>query len=75
MGTYRKEWECCGSVTETDCWEPEVCPFCDTSEVAAERERCAKVAEGALALVRKVDDFNNGWSSAALQIAQAIRKG
>jgi hypothetical protein len=49
MGTYRKEWNCCGSVTETEAWEPEVCPFCDITEVtaaiAAERERCAKLAE------------------------------
>ena len=28
MGTYRKEWDCCGSVTETEAWEPERCPFC-----------------------------------------------
>jgi hypothetical protein len=28
MGTYRKEWDCCGSVTETEAWEPESCPFC-----------------------------------------------
>lgn len=28
MSTYRKEWDCCGDVTETDSWEPEVCPFC-----------------------------------------------
>lgn len=28
MGMYRKEWDCCDSVTETDGWEPEHCPFC-----------------------------------------------
>ena len=28
MGMYRKEWDCCGSITETDSWEPEDCPFC-----------------------------------------------
>ena len=28
MSTYRKEWDCCGSVTETYSWEPETCPFC-----------------------------------------------
>lgn len=26
--TYRKEWDCCGSVTETEAWEPEHCPIC-----------------------------------------------
>lgn len=28
MSTYRKEWPCCDSVTETEAWEPEQCPFC-----------------------------------------------
>lgn len=28
MSTYRKEWDCCDSVTETQAWEPEHCPFC-----------------------------------------------
>ena len=28
MGTYRKKWDCCGSVTETQAWEPDDCPFC-----------------------------------------------
>lgn len=28
MSMYRKEWGCCGSITETDAWEPEDCPFC-----------------------------------------------
>jgi hypothetical protein len=31
MGAYRKEWDCCGSVTETEAWEPESCPFCNDS--------------------------------------------
>ena len=33
MSTYRKYWSCCDSATETDCWEPDTCPFCDTTEV------------------------------------------
>lgn len=45
MSTYRVEWDCCGSVTETEAWGPERCPFCDTTEIDAavmeERERCA----------------------------------
>lgn len=28
MSTYRVEWRCCGSVTETEAWEPDSCPFC-----------------------------------------------
>lgn len=35
MSTYRREWDCCGSVTETDAWEPEFCPFCVNAECAA----------------------------------------
>lgn len=37
MGTYRKEWPCCDSVTETQAWEPESCPFCtqDAAPAAA----------------------------------------
>lgn len=34
MSTYRKEWPCCDSVTETDAWEPESCPFCTASPAA-----------------------------------------
>ena len=41
--------------------------------LAAERERCAKLAEGAQQLPNDGKDFANGWCSAALQIAQAIR--
>lgn len=35
MSTYRREWDCCGSVTETDAWEPEHCPFCHEAIIAA----------------------------------------
>lgn len=37
MGTYRKEWDCCDSVTETQSWEPDVCPFC-TATPSAEQD-------------------------------------
>ena len=33
MSTYRIEWECCGSVTETEAYEPDRCPFCYNSEL------------------------------------------
>lgn len=37
MSTYRVEWDCCGSVTETEAWEPESCPFCtDAPKTAIE---------------------------------------
>jgi len=52
MGMYRIEWDCCGSVTETDAWTPEECPFCKEyipvsveAAVLAEREACAKFCE------------------------------
>ena len=46
MGTYRKEWDCCGSVTETQAWEPEHCPFCDSA--SAQPDRGAAKAPAAL---------------------------
>lgn len=36
MGMHRKEWDCCDSVTETDSWEPETCPFCTKQDPALE---------------------------------------
>jgi hypothetical protein len=39
----------------------------------AERERCAQIAEWAQRQPNDGKDFANGWCSAALQIAQAIR--
>lgn len=47
MSMYRKEWPCCGDVTETNAWEPESCPFC-TPAVSL-----AQPGEGAL----------TGWQS------------
>jgi hypothetical protein len=43
MGTYRKEWNCCGSVTETEAWEPDSCPFCTPDPVTppAQASDCA----------------------------------
>lgn len=41
MSMYRKEWDCCGSATETNAWEPDSCPFCTSaapSAVGAEQE-------------------------------------
>lgn len=34
MGTYRVEWPCCDSVTETQAWEPGQCPFCEPDNAA-----------------------------------------
>jgi hypothetical protein len=41
MGTYRAEWSCCGSVTETEAYVPEECPFCTES---TEMQRVRKQA-------------------------------
>jgi hypothetical protein len=35
VSTYRKEWPCCGEVTETEAWEPEDCPFCRGERIEA----------------------------------------
>ena len=47
MGTYRVEWPCCGSATETEAWEPEQCPFCEPGNAAN-----APAAPALLALAR-----------------------
>ena len=39
MGTYRVEWPCCGSVTETDAWEPSECPICEADALRKDAER------------------------------------
>jgi hypothetical protein len=39
MGTYRVDWDCCGSVSETESWEPEHCPFCAGQKLRAEIEQ------------------------------------
>jgi hypothetical protein len=41
MGTYRIEWSCCGSVSETEAYEPESCPFC-TDYAAPFRKNAAR---------------------------------
>lgn len=48
MGTYRKEWHCCDSVTETEAWEPENCPFCtdDAAPFRKDAERYRKLRRG-----------------------------
>ncbi len=45
MGTYRVEWPCCGSTTETEAWEPEQCPFCEPDNAPADPALLASVAE------------------------------
>lgn len=35
MTTYRTEWLCCQSVTETEAWIPARCPFCEPEVDAA----------------------------------------
>ena len=39
MGAYRVEWPCCGSVTETDAWEPSECPICEADALRKDAER------------------------------------
>lgn len=47
MGVYRKEWPCCGDVSETNAWEPESCPFCSLAAAEpAPTPAAPVVAEG-----------------------------
>lgn len=65
MGTYRNEWNCCGSATETEAWEPEHCPFC-TDDAApfrkdAERYRWLRDLLAVEDVARLVDEHAQ-WS-------------
>jgi hypothetical protein len=35
MSIYTQEWDCCGSTSTTEAWEPERCPFCEVDAVNA----------------------------------------
>jgi hypothetical protein len=75
MSTYRKEWPCCGSVTETESFEPPFCPICQQAEAAgavraAERERCAVLTDDMLRYAmaamgtgspRQADELRRFW--------------
>jgi hypothetical protein len=52
MSTYRVDWDCCGSVSETDSWEPEECPFCAGYKLRKEIERLRYLVEIA---------YREGW--------------
>ena len=39
MGSYRKEWECCGDTTITESWSPEECPFCEVDRIQADLDK------------------------------------
>ena len=41
--------------------------------INAEKEACAKIADGAFNLPHTLNEFDNGWASCAIQISQAIR--
>jgi len=67
MSVYRKEWSCCGSVTETDGWEQQDCPICKAApEVKAEpfcyagydADRYIKIGERFICDARKDSHFN-----------------
>lgn len=53
MSTYRVEWPCCGSVTETQAWEPEHCPFCTPDEPAIPASEGAQLPEAAAFIVHR----------------------
>ena len=65
MGMYRKEWDCCGSITETDAWEPEDCPFCKKPS-EQERGKPVVVSVDELANHIRVVDGNHSLGAGAL---------
>lgn len=62
MSTYRKEWPCCGDVTETQGWEPESCPF------------CASIAAPAGQQAELVAVCPNGWTVERVGDAMHIKR-
>lgn len=68
MGTYRVEWPCCGSATETEAWEPEQCPFCEPDNAANAPADPALLALAKLAaeVLRESDEFQFGLSGPAI---------
>lgn len=37
MSRYEIEWPCCGDISVPHSWEPDECPFCEPSIMAAHR--------------------------------------
>jgi hypothetical protein len=52
MSAYRVEWECCGSESLTEAWEPEECPFCTEHKLRAEIERLQAEVERLRKIIR-----------------------
>jgi len=62
MGTYRKEWDCCDSVTETQGWEPESCPFCTPNAVTIQKEEHEKLIDDSMKLNSLINGGVDNWS-------------
>lgn len=74
MSTYRKHWDCCDSVTETEAWEPEECPFCSNSDTIKELKKIDDIIWAvADKETGKGDDmFNDGYGLGVGQCSEVI---
>lgn len=66
MSTYRVEWPCCDSVTETEGYEPEACPFCNEPEKGSKvsREHYEALERERDGLVSRVWDLEDALGKA-----------
>jgi len=74
MGTYRKEWDCCGSVTETDGYEPEQCPFCtaDAAPFRKDAERYLKIRNASMDDRNRLEHYAGQALDVALDASPAV---
>lgn len=67
MSTYRKEWDCCGQVTETEAYEPESCPFCTEEkyviELRSERDRLHAMNSRLIEAMREISSMHGFWNN------------
>lgn len=72
MSTYRVEWPCCGIVTETQCLEPEECPFCKEDRNADRWRHFSSSPQTALMLGTKLDpNSKQDWRKECDRLADA----
>jgi hypothetical protein len=72
MSTYRVEWKCCGSVTETNCWKPDECPFCKADLDGDRWRHFASSPQTALMLGTSLDpNSEQNWRDECNKLADA----
>ena len=78
MGTYRVEWPCCESVTITEAWEPDRCPFCYEPPMEASAlvlydalEECKRVLSDLQSTQLEGTRTRAAWEKARAALAKA----